>query len=242
MLDSTHNNPYHDIMSHQHEPSTQDLTLPSEESTPIESLPSIEQREPSQYTIAMMIADRLGEGEEARRKHIMSLVRTLGRTQALALLACAEHTCEQSATRDGKDTRTAGEVFCDFAYTKGRLKASQLWGRGASTRKLTYPPGDRVIARKIGERLDEKHVHQGILLKRVVGVLGQVQAWALMLDALHIEAHGGMMVLNEARRRTVGGIFLYLVSTRGIPRPGKVLKRYQLKDSQHPSLPTEDSA
>jgi hypothetical protein len=64
----------------------------------------------------------------------------------------------------------------------------------------------------------------------------------LMLDALQIEAHGGMMVLNEARRRTVGGIFLYLVSTRGIPRPGKVLKRYQLKDSQHPSLPTEESA
>jgi hypothetical protein len=237
-IDSTHSNSYHDDMSNQQEQSTEELapTDGSEESTAVESHFPAEKREPSQYERAMMIADRLGEVEEARRKHILSLVRTLGRTQAQALL---DETEQQSGIKDG---RTAGEVFCDLAYTKGRLKASQVWGRETSTHTSAHPPGNKVVARKIGRRLGETHVNQSILLKHVVGALGQVQAWALMLDALEIEAHGGMMVLSDARRRTVGGIFLYLVSTKGIPFPGKVLKRYPPKDPQKPSEPGEQSA
>jgi PHAX RNA-binding domain len=224
-------------MSKQQEQSTEGTapTAPSEESTAVESHLPAEKRGPSQYEIAMMIADRLGEKDEDRRKHLMSLVRTLGRTQAQALL---DETEQQNGTKDG---RTAGEVFCDLAYTKGRLKASQVWGSEASARKYAHPPGNKVVARKIGKRLGETNVNQHILLKHIVSALGQVQAWALMLDALEIEAHGGMMVLDGERRRTVGGIFLYLVSTRGIPFPGKVLKRYPPKDSQKPSQPGEES-
>ena len=220
-------------MSKQQEPSTegQAPTLPSEESTPVESHLPAEKREPSQYETAMLIADRLGEVEEARRKHIVSLVRTLGRTQAHALL---DETLQQGEITDG---RTAGEIFCDLAYTKGRLKVSQVWRAKASARKNAepHPPGNKVVARKIGKRLGETSVDQGILLKHIVSALGQVQAWALMLDAIEIEAHGGMMVLNGTRRRTVGGVFLYLVSTEGILLPGQVLKRYPTSAIQKPS-------
>jgi hypothetical protein len=192
----------------------------------------------------MMIADRLDERDEARRKHLMSLVRTLGRTQAQTLLDETLKACEQDESMNGERMRTTGEVFCDLAYTKGRLKASQVWGSRTATGEHTepHPPGNKVVARKIGKRLGETNVNQSILLKHIVGALGQVQAWALMLDALEVEAHGGMMVLNEERRRTVGGIFFYLVSTRGIPGPGKVLKRYPPKDPQKPSEPGEQSA
>jgi len=236
-IDSTHSNSYHDDMSKQQEPSTEELAPSSEESTPVENHTPAEKRGPSQYEIAMMIADRLGEEEEARRKHILSLVRTLGRTQAQALLDETEQ--QQGGIMDG---RTAGEVFYDLAYTKGRLKVSQVWGREASTHNSAHPPANKVVARKVGKRLGETKLNEGIFLKHVVGVLGQVQAWALMLDALEIEAHEGMMVLNETRRRTVGGIFFYLVSTRGIPRPGKVLKRNPPKDNQKPGQPGEQSA
>jgi len=235
-IDIKHSNSYHDDMNHQQEPSTEELAPSSVGSTPVENHSPAETRGPSQYEIAMMIADRLGEEEEARRKHILSLVRTLGRTQAQALLDETEQ--QQGGIKDGE---RMSEVFCNLAYTKGNLKASQVWGRGASTHASVRPPSNKVVARKIGKRLGETKLNQSILLKHVVGVLGQVQAWALMLDALEIEAHGGMMILNEERRRTVGGIFLYLSSTTGIPRPGKVLKRYP-KNPQKPDQPeTEES-
>lgn len=222
------------------EPPTEDLaaTSGSEESTQVESRLPAEKRERSQDEIAMMIADRLGEKEEARRKHIMSLVRTLGRTQAQALLSETLKACEQDESMNGGRMRT---TFCNLAYTKGRLKASQIWGSRTTTgeQREPHPPGNKVVARKIGKRLNETHVNQSILLKHVVHALGQVQAWALMLDALEIQAHGGMMILKETRQRTVGGIFFYLVSTRGIPGPGKVIKRYQPKK---PDQPGEQSA
>jgi PHAX RNA-binding domain-containing protein len=235
-------------MSKQEEPPTEGLAPAdrSEENTQVESrLPLAEKREPSQYETAMMIADRLGEEEEARRKHIISLVQTLGRTQAQTLLDETLKACEQGESMNEKRMRTASEVFCDLAYTKGRLKARQVWGsRTVTTDEHTepHPPGNKVVTRKIGKRLGETNVNQSILLKHIVSALGQVQAWALMLDALEIEAHGGMMILSEARQRTVGGIFLYLVSTRGIPGPGKALKRYPPKGTQKPLEPGEQSA
>jgi hypothetical protein len=230
-------------MSNQHEPSTEAPTdASSEGSTPIESHSPTEKRvPPSQYQVAMMIADHLGEKDEAKRKHILSLVRALGRTQAQAFLAETER---QGTIRDGEPIRTASEVFCDLAYNKGRLVASLIWGQDAPRSKSVRPLGNKAVARRIAKRLGETSVSQNILLKHVVGALGQVQAWALMIDALEIEAHGGMMILNGERRRTVGGVFLYIASTRGKLRPGKVLRRYSTpknETSPEKSLPENEN-
>ncbi len=81
-------------------------------------------REPSQFAVAMQIADRLGETEEQARQQFVRTVRTLGRTQSLALL---EETLQVEAAGglmlpDGSRRRTAGGVFFFLARTKGQPK------------------------------------------------------------------------------------------------------------------------
>ncbi len=72
----------------------------------------------------MLIADRLGETEEQARQQFVRTVRTLGRTQSLALL---EETLQTEANGgimlpDGSRRRTAGGVFFFLARTKGQPK------------------------------------------------------------------------------------------------------------------------
>ena len=56
--------------------------------------------------------------------------------------------------------------------------------------------------------------------------LGRTQARALLTETIRIEEQGGMMVPDGSRRRTPGGVYLYLVYTQGVPKPGRVLNRY----------------
>ncbi len=49
---------------------------------------------------------------------------------------------------------------------------------------------------------------------RVVRTLGPERAQAFVAQALEVEANGGMMVPDGSRKRTLGGIFFYLVRTQ----------------------------
>jgi hypothetical protein len=104
-------------------------------------------REPSQFAVAMQIADRLEETEEQARQQVVRTVQTLGRTQSLALL---EETLQVEATGgmllpDGSRRRTAGGVFFFLARTKGQpkerpwLKTSQKRARNADVRAAPSP-------------------------------------------------------------------------------------------------------
>jgi hypothetical protein len=49
---------------------------------------------------------------------------------------------------------------------------------------------------------------------RCVRTLGPERAQAFVAQALDVEANGGMMVPDGSRKRTLGGIFFYLVRTQ----------------------------
>jgi hypothetical protein len=48
-------------------------------------------------------------------------------------------------------------------------------------------------------------------IRRVVEVLGIVRTWEVVTKALEIEEAGGMMLPGGGRKRTLGGVFFYLV-------------------------------
>jgi len=84
-------------------------------------------------------------------------------------------------------------------------------------------PSQQMVARMIADRLGEQEIPPRVRIKRIVQAIGRTQACALLEETLQIEAQGGMMLPNGSRRRTPGGVFFTLVSTKGQPKPGKTL-------------------
>jgi hypothetical protein len=71
----------------------------------------------------------------------------------------------------------------------------------------------KTIAKQLGET--EAGPRQQVA--RVVKHLGPEQALAFLHEALAIEESGGLMLPDGSRRRTPGGVFFYLVRTKGPP-------------------------
>ncbi len=69
----------------------------------------------------------------------------------------------------------------------------------------------RQAAMRIATALDEKEPGPRAQVGRVVRVLGIERAQALYEQTLEVEAAGGMMLPDESRRRTPGGVFFKLV-------------------------------
>jgi hypothetical protein len=82
-----------------------------------------------------------------------------------------------------------------------------------------------MIADTLGETAESPR--QNIV--RIVQALGRTQSCQLLAKALEIEENGGMMLADNSRRRTVGGIFFHLAYTTGKPKPGKTLQKPQFK-------------
>jgi hypothetical protein len=160
----------------------------------------------------------------------------LGRTQACTLLD------ETRLVPTEGEARTLGEIFFDRACTQGKPKRNQvLRPFGATQQEPSGLLGPVEVAHKIAERLNETEPAPSQQIIAIVRALGQVQAWALMLDAFEIDAGDGILVPDGSRRRTVGGIFFYLAYTKGVPLPGKTLKRtfHKGKASPKPVLPNK---
>lgn len=68
----------------------------------------------------------------------------------------------------------------------------------------TYEVFAAELARKLCEEKDD-------LMLRVVNVLGKEIPAKLFKETQKIEADGGMLIMNGARRRTPGGVFLFLL-------------------------------
>ena len=54
-------------------------------------------------------------------------------------------------------------------------------------------------------------------IRHIVHVLGLATTEAIVAEALHIEANGGMLTTDGTRRRTLGGVFFFVVRTRISP-------------------------
>jgi hypothetical protein len=86
------------------------------------------------------------------------------------------------------------------------------------------------IAQKLGET-DPEPLKQ---LQAVVTILGTEQATALCEKALEIDKQGGMLTKDGTRRKTVGGVFFYLVRGTGNKEVQKLWPRPRRK---HPAKP-----
>jgi hypothetical protein len=64
------------------------------------------------------------------------------------------------------------------------------------------------LTKQIAETLSEPNIG---LVRRVIRVIGPARAQAFLQTTLSIEADGGLMVPDESRRRTPGGVFFHTV-------------------------------
>src|SRR5205823_6188545 len=57
------------------------------------------------------------------------------------------------------------------------------------------------LSGEIAGALDEQHPHAKRQIRQVVAALGADTARALLSEVEHIEAHGGMLTIDQSRRR-----------------------------------------
>lgn len=98
------------------------------------------------------------------------------------------------------------------------------------------------VTQAIAQALDETNAIALDQIQRAVECLGEVESQALLQEALDIETKGGMLTSNEERRRTPGGVFLYLVRTRTTPKQRRYIwpKLKKKKTSENPIFDWND--
>lgn len=81
-------------------------------------------------------------------------------------------------------------------------------------RKRQHERAIRDAIQQISTTLNETDEQPMRHITRTVELLGYEWALTLLADVAHIEANGGMMLSDGTRRRTVGGVFFYLLKQR----------------------------
>ena len=79
------------------------------------------------------------------------------------------------------------------------------------------PPDTRAIVTTIAQQLGETQPWPINQIRRIVQRLGPEAAFAFLHEAHQIEAQGGLMLPDGSRRRTLGGVFFFLVRERVSP-------------------------
>jgi hypothetical protein len=69
-------------------------------------------------------------------------------------------------------------------------------------------------AATIAQQLGETDPIPREQIRRIIERLGAEATFAFLREAMEIEAQGGMLLSNERRRRTPGGVFFYLTRSR----------------------------
>jgi hypothetical protein len=95
----------------------------------------------------------------------------------------------------------------------------------------TLPDDLKATAADIARQLDETNPVAVEQIELIVQHLGAEGATALLQETLAAEAQGGQMLPDGTRRRTPGGVYLYLAKGR-IPYPVRVLIWPYLKERQ----------
>jgi hypothetical protein len=79
---------------------------------------------------------------------------------------------------------------------------------------MTNPNPITSTAAAIAAQLGETHAGPRATIWRTVRTLGPERAHAFVAQAQEVEANGGMLIPDGSRKRTLGGIFFYLVRTQ----------------------------
>jgi cold shock CspA family protein len=101
------------------------------------------------------------------------------------------------------------------------------------------PPGEAEII-PLAEALKEDTPHAMEQIRRIVRHLGLAATQTTVAEAIEVEAAGGMQVPNSARRRTLGGVFFYLVRQRLSPEEQAII--FPPLANRKPKKPTANAA
>jgi PHAX RNA-binding domain len=77
-------------------------------------------------------------------------------------------------------------------------------------------------------------------LRKIVRKAGTEQTMALLKEVLEIEQQGGMLIEDQSRRRTVGGVFFYLAKQKGYLKQ-KFYPQQKHGQPQYPATTSEPS-
>jgi CHAD domain-containing protein len=101
-------------------------------------------------------------------------------------------------------------------------------------------PAASPVVTQIAQALGETQPAALGQLKRIVQTIGDERALAILQQALEIEQHGGLMLLDGSRRHTPGGVFFRLVKEQMSPEERRQVWFYQGRAKA--AQPTEPSA
>jgi hypothetical protein len=79
----------------------------------------------------------------------------------------------------------------------------------------------------ISDTLGETHRGPRLQINQIVGILGEEQSMALLAEVQEIEANGGIMLPDNSRRRTPGGVFFHFAYHRIPPERRRGVYRYK---------------
>jgi hypothetical protein len=98
----------------------------------------------------------------------------------------------------------------------------------------------RTLVNRIMDTLDEKSPLARRQIARIVLGCGEAFAQGILDDTLKIEAEGGLWLSEHNRRRTPGGVYLYLARQLISPQIGKLIFTRKRKKSKSKKPMTGD--
>ncbi|KOC71176.1 Phosphorylated adapter RNA export protein [Habropoda laboriosa] len=127
--------------------------------------------------------------------------------------------------KDGERRLTNKRTHSDRSNVKLRLgkkrNSMDIDNQKGIARKIadlstTAESTDADVATDITSKLSEK---KDLLIRRIVDIIGKEKAIDFFQKTKKIEERGGMLIMNGSRRRTAGGVYLWLVKNdEHIPR------------------------
>ncbi|XP_055374421.1 phosphorylated adapter RNA export protein [Condylostylus longicornis] len=123
---------------------------------------------------------------------------------------------KSSGRRSRQEKRQKKKSSQERKKSTSSCDSNQNAGRAIFDLNIQADSSNEEIAREIANKLYEE---KDDLLLRVVQVLGKDLPIQIFKETQKIEKEGGLMIINGKRRRTPGGVFLYLLKHNGLISP-----------------------